>query len=89
MNDIENFDTCTHPLGISLTADLAQVIESGDRVRVVIEGRFTKIEVRDVALMRCDDGHEVPMLHPFLTFKPDWSQDDIELTTTPPWRKAP
>lgn len=87
---IEDFDACTHPPGIKWTEELARAIESGGKVRIVLEGRFTKVESREVATFRSDCGSiERPFLQAFLTFKPDWSDDYIDLDTTPPWKDAP
>lgn len=88
--NIEDFDTCTHPPGITWTEELARAIKNGDKVRIVLEGRFTKVESKEVATFRSDcGGIEQPLLQSFLTFKPDWSADYIDLDTTPWWVDAP
>lgn len=89
MTDIENFDACTHPPGIQWTPELARAIDDGRKVRIVLEGRFTRIESRETAVFRSNCGSaEHPILQTFITFRPDWSDDSIELDTSPPWREA-
>ena len=86
---LDDFDRCTHPQGITWTEELARAIKNGDKVRIVLEGRFTKLESRETETFRSDSGVEHPILRAFLTFKPDWSDDYIDLDTTPPWKDAP
>lgn len=86
---LDDFDACTHPPGITWTEELARAIKNGDKVRIVLDGRFTKVESREVDTFRSDGGAELPMLRHFITFKPVWSDDYIDLDTTPPWKDAP
>lgn len=72
------------------TEALAEAIKSGKKVSITLEGRFVRVEAREVATFTTNCGErEHPILRSFLRFKPDKSDDYIDLTITPPWEEMP
>lgn len=81
---IEDFDPATHPPGITFTEDLSSAIIEHQKARIVLEGYFTGIESRETIQFAQGGGINQSVL----TFRPLWSDDSIELDTTPPWREG-